>query len=924
MRLAQCALLAIVLPLTLLSGPSLGQIEAPQADPRAAILIRAQAFNRWRTGAYDVWHLRGNCELRQANVSTRGNEAVLWIETAAPHSGQPDKIIAYFEGDVSVDRAHGGQRHMASGRSADSIVGNSWFGRFYTMAGIKTQLPSAGGPPNVAPAVYQRGMQVRQADRQPVRSAQFTEPLPPPGAAAGGLRGARQITVTPRSSAPIQAKTFNNPDRNEQIAVIDQGVRLVVEGLQDDRFAGLDKIDVEADRIVIWTSGMEGFSFLGEQAQQDDRPLEFYMEGNVVFRQGDRVIYAERMYYNATNESGTILNAEILTPVPSYQGLLRLKADVVQQIDKENFLAQGAALTSSRLGIPRYWFQAENVSMQDRQVPRTEFFSGQPVIDPFTGEQEVDHQMLATATNNFVYTGGFPVFYWPILATDLNNPSYYVNRVAVNNDNILGTQFLVDFDLYQLLGIRNRPVGTDLELSIDYFTERGFAAGTNFKYQRTDFFGITGPSIGFIDLWGIDDKGLDTLGADRLALVPEQQQRGRILGRHRQEFPVGMQITGELGLISDRNFLEQYYEREWDELKDQTTGIMLRQAWNNWSWNVLADVRLNEFFTQTEWLPRGDHFLLGQPLLFNRLTWNAHTHAGYARLRTATAPLDPTDAAKFDPLAWEVASSGVRAGTRQEFALPLKLGPTKVVPYVLGDASYWGSDLAGTDVTRLYGQVGVRNTLPIWKVNRDVQSELFNVNGIAHKVVFASDFFWADANEDLGRFPLYDPLDDDSQEFFRRRFFFDTYGGAPGGNVPLRFDERFYALRTGMQGSVTAPSLEIADDLLVSRMGVHQRWQTKRGPPGNERIIDWIVLDVEGSVFPAPRPRQFRREYRPAELRLPLACRRPADFALRRLCRCVQRRPAYCFDRRHADPARIRQLVSWLSHVRGTVYQQHS
>ena len=34
------------------------------------------------------------------------------------------------------------------------------------------------------------------------------------------------------------------------------------------------------------------------------RPLEIYMEGNVVFRQGERVIYATRMYYDVTNQRG--------------------------------------------------------------------------------------------------------------------------------------------------------------------------------------------------------------------------------------------------------------------------------------------------------------------------------------------------------------------------------------------------------------------------------------------------------------------------------------------------------------------------------------------------------------------------------------------------------------------------------------------
>jgi hypothetical protein len=38
----------------------------------------------------------------------------------------------------------------------------------------------------------------------------------------------------------------------------------------------------------------------------------------------------------------------------------------------------------------------------------------------------------------------------------------------------------------------------------------------------------------------------------------------------------------------------------------------------------------------------------------------------------------------------------------------------------------------------------------------------------------------------------------------------------------------------------------------VVQLGVRQRWQTKRGLPGQERIIDWITLDIGGSAFPDP------------------------------------------------------------------------
>jgi hypothetical protein len=156
--------------------------------------------------------------------------------------------------------------------------------------------------------------------------------------------------------------------------------------------------------------------------------------------------------------------------------------------------------------------------------------------------------------------------------------------------------------------------------------------------------------------------------------------------------------------------------------------------------------------------------------------------------------------------------------------------------------------------------LGVRASLPLWAVNPWIESELLNVRGIAHKMTFDAELAYTDASRDMTQLPLYDELDDDAVEHFRRRFLFDTFGGTPGGDVPLRFDERFYALRSGLAGLVASPSTEIADDLLAMRLGLRQRWQTKRGTPGATRIIDWIVLDTRATWFPRENRDNFGQE----------------------------------------------------------------
>ncbi len=829
-------------------------IDLPQPEAAEPIRITAEAANQWQEGAYEVWLLRGNCRLEQGPTLARADEVVLWLDRADPTERRPSRVIAYFDGNVQVD--FGGADHRAR------VTDQAWLGRFHTAARADVHAAQVAGRPDVTPEVYQRALtawqQPRLATPQPatvphgahaVDHAQFTEPVPngiraaQPRAVVEGLPpGARRVRVFPRGDVPVQAQWFPDPATNQWIAVVDSGVNLIVDGL--DRFGS---IDVSTDRLVLWTRGAHEPDLTGQTLQDEATPLEIYMEGNIVFRQGQRVIYADQMYYDVPNNVGTVLRGEMLTPAPKYQGLVRLKAEVVQQLGRDRFFAQNGFITSSRMGQPGYRIQAGEIDFEDLQFPAVEPFTGRPVLDPATGEQAVAHEQLVTARNNLLYVGPLPVFYWPVFATDVRDPTFYIRNVALRNDQINGTQVLSTWNAFELLGMRNRPAGLDWDLSLDYMGKRGFGHGTTFVYQRPELLGIPGSVGGIADYWGIYDNGRDTLGSGRSNLAPEADYRYRLLWQHRHQMPADWQLSLEAGLISDRNFLEEYFQREWDELKDQTTGAELKQLAENRSFSITADVRLNRFFTQTEWLPRLDHFWLGESLLDDTFTWYAHSSAGYARLQTATAPRDPVQAARWTPQDWEVTSIGERLATRQEIDWPFQLGPVKFVPYALGELAHWGQDVNGDDLQRAYWQAGVRANLPMWTADPAVESELWNVHGLAHKINFKGEFLVAESTRDLDQLPLYDPLDDDSIEAFRNRMPFYTFG-TPA--IPDRFDPRHYAVRTGLGGWVTSPATEVVDDLMLFRIGAEQRWQTKRGRPGARRIIDWIVLDSHMSFFP--------------------------------------------------------------------------
>ena len=905
LRLAMMGALAGVM---LMTSRGMAQIELPPSKPGERIVVRADAARHWKKGSYDVWLLEGHAEIKQGGNVCRGDEAVLWIKRGAARddtpSEQPDpllgrqkylsqnrlaggmpapqggfganrwaggsptpqggfgaprseeprseeprteiprhKVIAYLEGNVEFDCA--GRRRPAA-RPPSTARGAGWLGRFYSTVPVSVDVPHVvSGAPRDMPEVYDHGMARRDPKPPAVQRTQFTQPIGGGPAVGAPPPGSRRLSFFGRYAGGFEVDSFGDPGE-ERVVVIRGGVNLIMDGLPQNR-----QIDILADKLVLWTRGMADPQPGADTIEDDNMPLEVYMEGNVVFREDDRVVYADRMYFDVKQENGTVVSAEVLTPAPGYGGLLRLKAALIRIRGGSEMYARSGFVTSSRLARPGYRVQSREIFVEDEQIPVNDPRTGAPLIDPESGEQVFDHEQTVTAKHNVMFIGPAPVFYWPRFSTNLDDPSTLLVGAFFQQDLVFGFWSEAEIDAFQLLGIDSQPKGTDWTFTISDLTKRGYGGGTWFKLDRQDMFGIPGKIYGLLDVWGLRDKGFDNLGAGRSAVPPENPStrlRGRAVGNFRWNLPKNTTLTGEFGFISDRNFLEEYYEYEWDLMKDQSTDLQLKQLNNNRAWSVNTDVRVNPFFTDTNWLPRGDHFMLGQSLLGDRLTYFEHSSAGYAQNLITDLPTDPQDLANFVLLPWEQFGNhqGTRFTTKHEVDAPFDLGPFKFVPYVGGELDHWDQNLAGNSTNRAWGEAGIRGSIPFWSANPNIESNLFNVHGIAHKMVFSGDASVADTNVRMTSLPLYDPLDDNAQELFRRRFAQFTYGGT----TPLQFDPRFYALRAGIQNSVTSPVPEVTDRMAAARFGLLQRWQTKRGPPGQRRIMDWVVLDMNAVYFP--------------------------------------------------------------------------
>lgn len=877
-------LCAAVLPIALYCAHSRARGETePAARPeREPISISATFGETWQQDRETVYLLRGQCRIVQGGTTIGSERMVIWRRSESRQAPTRERVTVYLEEGVRVDEP------------GNTITDRTLVLDLVTEADVDLQIkrPITGQADTHDPT-YQRGLARRANARKGiVRQAQYSPPDAEAEPRSVQLQtpsgGMRRVRFFPRGGGQfgnaIESIRSTNTTPPEQVTFLFGGVNVLIDGVDQpgatmpssSNRAGT--IDLSADRVVFWTDVTSAENFGGEVVQPQEMPFQIYLEGNIVVRQGNNVLQASQAFYDVREERALLLDAELRARTPLSPAKVRMRARQLRQTARDTFQAHQAFITTSQFAKPGYRLQASDIFIEPRFNDPSISGAGQQ-FDPETGEPVGESTLWATTLNNTIFVEDVPVFYFPYLSAPAEDPNIPLRSITFHNDQIFGQAVYTSWDIFKLTGI-DKPAGTTWNLDANYLSLRGPMFGTNGTYQGRSRFGLDGPYLGGGYASFIYDHGTDDLGADRLSLNPPRKARGGLNIHDRQELQHNMVLQSELSFLSDRNWLEQYREFEFDTAKDYESLIYLRQNlagmgnlshlglgdWSeldNWGWSGMVRPRLYNYYNTTEWLPRGDLFGLAEPLFNGLLTWSSHTYAGYATQRIADAPTDPNDL--YTVLPFEGNGGGLVASTRHELDLPLDFGPLHLVPYALGEEAYWGSAFRNVDLTtpvdgriysstqinegslnRLYGSLGTRGSIEFWRTFPDVRSDWFNLNGLAHKMVFDADYSFSTSNQSLGLIPQYNEFDDNSQEQFRRRLLVNTYGGL----LPPQFDPRFFAVRSGAAAGVTAPYNELVDNMNVLRMGWRHRLQTKVGPASAPRIKNWMTLDLDTAFFP--------------------------------------------------------------------------
>ena len=791
----QCCRMLGILILTSVSLCAQDKFAQPleDTDARQPILIQAASQQSWQNESEKVTELRGGASLDPQVTLIQGElslKADLLVIVERLDQNQHD-VVVYAQGQSSLE-------HRSRKRSlAWQIV------RLRSLPGLDIRSKWPSSSPLRRPTAFMKSAFARMTANEyeaPIRSIsqtatqQFGSPEPINRVANQINEGSRRIQIRPRTSSPLQFDSRRSRDTvpEEQVYVITGGVNVLIDGVTAN-VGGVDiqpgVLDLSADRIVVWTQpddiGGSDLQFGGTLTQPSSARFQVYLEGNILIRQAGNIVTASHAFMDVATDRALLLNAELKAQIPETGGVFRVRAEKLRQLSRNRFQGQNGWTTTSPYGKPGYRVEASQIFVEPGPIsPFTE-------LDPFTGQPQNGQPLWVTALDTRLVIGDTPVLSLPRLTAPAEDPNIPIRSARINQDRIFGFQVKTVWNLSKILGRPNAP-GMDWELLADYLSERGPGIGVRGQYDVPNRWGRANGEASLIYQF---DDGDDTLGADRLQVAPEQQSRGHVIIRHRQQLPGNASLFGEIGLISDRNFQESFHENQWDTDKDAETLVGGRQDLEAWSASIFVKTELNDFENSTEWYPKADLFGFSQPVFGGLAYWSSHTSVGYANLNPAEAPPDiSTD--PFSTLAHPSIQdlSGTVAVTRHQIDAPFSIGWLNIRPFALGEAAYWEQGLQEDNIDRFVFNGGVEAHVTATKVLPFVRSDLFNLNGLAHKSDLYLTYSFTDSSRDLDEIAQFNEIDDNSTERFRSRFTQQIFPGL----VPNTFDPRNYAVRQGV------------------------------------------------------------------------------------------------------------------------------
>ncbi|HLP77639.1 MAG TPA: LPS assembly protein LptD [Candidatus Paceibacterota bacterium] len=390
------------------------------------------------------------------------------------------------------------------------------------------------------------------------------------------------------------------------------------------------------------------------------------------------------------------------------------------------------------------------------------------------------------ATHATVWAGNVPVFYFP----------YYTRSLGPNANNLNVTPGYRSRYGPFILGTYTWLLNDQLdgELHLDYRQKRGVGTGPDLNFHLGRW------GDGTVSYYYTRDDDPRTNGF----LAPVLENRQRLQFSYQANPYTNFNVKSLVRYQNDIGVVRDFFESEYRRDPQPNTFVEANKFWQNFSLDVLAQPRVNNFYETVERLP--DVRLTGfrQQLGSLPLYYESESSVGYYRrlfAKTNNAPGDLDFAAG-------------RADTYHQITLPETFfGWLNVIPRVGGRFSYYtdATGPAGTTLeeSRCVFNTGAEVNFKASRLWPEVQSKALDLDGLRHIVQPSVNYvFVPRPNVRPNEIPKFD------------------YELASLRMLPIEYPEY--------------NAIDSVDTQNAIRWGLQNKLQTKR----NGQVEDWLNWEV--------------------------------------------------------------------------------
>ena len=495
------------------------------------------------------------------------------------------------------------------------------------------------------------------------------------------------------------------------------------------------------------------------KARLDQNSGQVQAEGQVRLQQGPDVWYGERMEYNF--KSGKILATDFKAGQPP-------------------LFVKGSALSGD---------QTNNVYVLADGIVTTDDYD-QPGYRIRTKSLTISPGEYIEFEDAVLYLKDAPVFWFPKWRRSLKrHPNHWVFVPGYRSK--YGAYLLTTYEWYW----NERLSGA---VHLDERSRRGFATGPDLNYNLPRF------GEGTAKYYYANDErpGRDGRGPEN------DENRQRAWFTHQGTLRTNLTIKSAVRYQSDSQIVRDFFETEYRQNTQPSTFVELNQIWSNWSLNLLAQPRVNDFQETVERLPDLKLTGLRQQIGPTPLFYESESSFGYYQRKFAV--VDTNRNVFIDPDRF----AAMRGDTFHQVLLPWTFfGWLNITPRAGGRFTYYG-EADGPGATTLEEERAVFNTGAevSFKASRTwagVKNKFFEVDGVRHIVMPSFNY---------------------------------VYVPRPGVQ-PRRLPQFDYELPSAELLPILYPdysSIDAIDSQNVLRLGLENKLQTKRAE-GVENFVHWSL-----------------------------------------------------------------------------------